>query len=87
MKCRDKCGACCIVPSISSPSPKHPNGKKAGERCKHLTDDMMCEIFTSPDRPGVCAGFTPEELFCGESRTDAIRTLSELEGLTTWEHL
>ncbi len=87
MECRLGCAACCIVPSISSSSPKHPNGKRAGEKCKHLTDDLLCDIFDSPDRPAVCGGFTPEKLFCGDCREYAVETLAKLEGLSEWQHL
>ncbi|MFB6342009.1 YkgJ family cysteine cluster protein [Saccharicrinis sp. FJH2] len=79
MKCRENCGACCIAPSISSPIPGMPNGKKAGEQCIHLTNDFRCGIFTSPERPKVCAGFMAEELVCGHSREEALTILSELE--------
>jgi len=60
MNCRDNCGACCIIPSISSPIPGMPNGKPAGTRCIHLTDEYRCSIFTSPERPRVCGGFKAE---------------------------
>ncbi len=87
MECREKCGACCIVPSISSPLPKMPNGKKGGVPCAHLTDDYKCDIFNSPLRPAVCGGFTPEKAFCGNTRAEAISILAQLEGLTTWNNL
>ena len=78
MECRKGCGACCIAPSISSPIPGMPEGKPAGTRCIHLTDDYLCGIFNSPDRPKVCDTFTAEKLFCGMNRTEAIEILSEL---------
>ena len=84
--CRTGCGACCIVPSISSPIPGMPNGKPAGVRCIHLTWDLKCAIFNSPDRPRVCDGFKAETLVCGEKREDAFKTLAEMEGLD-WEKL
>lgn len=79
MSCRAGCGACCIAPSISSPIPGMPQGKPAGVRCIHLTDDNLCDIFDSLERPKVCGGFQAEDLFCGECREDALRILSELE--------
>ncbi len=79
MECREKCGACCIVPSISSSIPGMPQGKPAGVRCVQLTDDYRCKIFDNPERPKVCAGFMAEELFCGKSREDAFVILGELE--------
>ena len=81
MKCRDNCGACCIMPSISSPIPGMPNGKPAGVQCIHLLEDFRCGIYDSPDRPKVCDGFKAEELVCGNSREEALRILGELEGL------
>ncbi len=81
MECRENCGACCIVPSISSPIPGMPNGKPAGVRCIHLSDDYRCLIFTSPDRPRVCDGFKAEKLVCGDSRQDALQVLCDLEGI------
>ena len=72
MECREKCGACCIGLSISSPIPGLPNGKAAGVPCIHLTDDMRCAIFNHPDRPKTCANFKPELLFCGNNRDEAL---------------
>jgi uncharacterized protein len=80
--CRPGCGACCIVPSISSAIPGMPDGKPAGVRCIHLNDHMQCEIFHSPQRPRVCGGFKAETLVCGENRKDALRNLAWLEGIT-----
>jgi hypothetical protein len=58
-----------------------PNGKPAGVRCIHLTSDLKCAIFTSPDRPKVCDGFKAELLVCGTNREFALKTLAEMEGL------
>ncbi|MCW3806204.1 YkgJ family cysteine cluster protein [Plebeiibacterium marinum] len=80
MECRVGCAACCIAPSISSPMPKMPEGKPAGVPCAHLTDDFRCELFGKKERPRVCGGFTPEPEFCGNSREEAIKILSDLEG-------
>ena len=79
MKCRENCGACCIAPSISSSIPGMPNGKPAGVKCIHLNVDLSCNIFTSPDRPKVCADFQAEELVCGKNREDALVKLRNLE--------
>jgi len=79
MECRVGCGACCIAPSISSSIPKMPNGKKAGERCLHLTEDYKCGIFGSSERPAVCGGFKAELEFCGNSREEALKILGDLE--------
>ncbi|MCG8699397.1 MAG: YkgJ family cysteine cluster protein [Bacteroidales bacterium] len=78
MECRKGCGACCIAPSISSPIPGMPKGKPAGIKCIHLTDDYLCGIFDSPDRPAVCSIFKAEEGFCGKSRSEAIEILRQL---------
>jgi len=87
MECRDKCGACCIVPSISSVLPQMPDGKKGGVRCVHLNDNYRCDIFNSPERPTVCGGFKAERAFCGNNRAEAVRILAQLEGLSIWEGL
>ena len=81
MICRKNCGACCIVPSISSYIPGMPDGKKAGTRCIHLTADYRCSIFQSPERPKVCQQFKAEEIICGKKREDAFRNLALLEGI------
>jgi hypothetical protein len=62
-------------------------GKPGGVSCPHLTSDYKCDIFYSPERPGVCAGFTPEHPFCGNNRDEAIEILAQLQGLSTWKHL
>jgi hypothetical protein len=56
-----------------------PHGKPAGVRCIHLTDDLLCDLIDSPDRPKVCIGFDFDPLICGESREEAMRIISELE--------
>lgn len=82
MECRAGCGACCIAPSISSPLPGMPNGKAAGVRCLHLTDDFLCAIFGHPERPSVCSGFAAEPDVCGNSRDEAIKLIGWLEQVT-----
>lgn len=81
MPCRAGCGACCIVPSISSPIPGMPNGKPAGVKCIHLSEKYQCKIFDSPLRPKVCDGFKADTLTCGSNRTEAIRNLAWMEGI------
>ncbi len=80
MKCRSGCGACCIAPSISSPIPGMPDGKPAGKRCIHLTDDYRCAIYNHPDRPDVCDKFMADPDVCGTGRKEAIILLTMLEG-------
>jgi hypothetical protein len=56
-----------------------PEGKPAGVTCIHLSDDLLCRIFDSPDRPAVCNEFKAEELICGASKIEAEEILSTLE--------
>lgn len=79
MECRVGCGACCVVPSISSPLPGMPEGKPAGEPCIHLTADYRCGLFGQPERPAVCERFQATESLCGDSRRDAFARLHRLE--------
>jgi Fe-S-cluster containining protein len=83
MECRPGCGACCIAPSITSPIPGMPQGKPAGERCLHLSVDMLCGLFGRPERPAVCSQFTADVEVCGSSSEDAIRLLGWWETLTS----
>lgn len=82
MNCRDRCGACCIAPSITSPIPGMPDGKPANVRCVQLGDDERCLIFGKPERPAFCGGLQPSQEMCGATREEAIRWLSALETLT-----
>lgn len=83
MECRSGCGACCIAPSITSPIPGMPQGKPAGERCLHLSVDMLCGLFGRPERPAVCSQFSADVEVCGSSSEDAIRLLGWWETLTS----
>ncbi|WP_175939782.1 YkgJ family cysteine cluster protein [Caballeronia sp. BCC1704] len=77
--CRERCGACCIAPSITSAIPGMPNGKPAGERCVQLDDDLRCQIFGDPRRPACCGGLQPSAEMCGETREHAVQWLTRLE--------
>lgn len=77
--CRPGCGACCIAPSISSAIPGMPGGKPAGVRCVQLTEDLLCKLIDTPQRPAVCNGFRFDPLICGNSREEAIEIISVLE--------
>ncbi|MFY9179089.1 MAG: YkgJ family cysteine cluster protein [Venatoribacter sp.] len=79
MECRAGCGACCIAPSISSPIPGMPEGKKAGERCLHLTFDNLCAIFNDPKRPTVCSQFQADSDVCGQTSEQALQLITLLE--------
>src|SRR3989339_1386686 len=83
--CRVGCGACCIAPSISSFIPGMPNGKPAGVRCLQLSDDNLCLLFESAERPLVCKGFKPSREMCGNCTEDALAYLSKLENATAPE--
>ncbi|MBK37283.1 MAG: zinc/iron-chelating domain-containing protein [Gemmatimonadetes bacterium] len=49
-----RCGACCVAPDIAA------LGKGIGERCPHLTDDLLCAIYE--DRPDVCRAYRADDL-------------------------
>jgi len=80
--CRPGCAACCIAPSISSPIPGMPQGKKAGETCIQLDRRGLCLLFGHPDRPLVCVSLSPSPSMCGSSREEALAALSEMERAT-----
>lgn len=82
MQCREKCAACCIAISISSPIPGMPNGKPAGVPCIQLDEQLGCKIFGKPERPATCGGFQAERAFCGDTTEQAFEMLEALE-LTT----
>ncbi len=82
MKCRVGCGACCIVPSISSPIPGMPEGKPAGIRCIQLTEDNQCRLVGLPDRPTVCSHFKAVIDVCGHDDQQAWGLITQLETLT-----
>ncbi|MCH9697478.1 MAG: YkgJ family cysteine cluster protein [Gammaproteobacteria bacterium] len=82
MQCRTGCGACCIIPSISSPIPGMPDGKPAGVRCVQLDEQNCCKLFNDPRRPDVCHRFQPSYDVCQDSRENAMSALKTLEQLT-----
>ncbi|MCY7355821.1 MAG: YkgJ family cysteine cluster protein [Lysobacter sp.] len=79
MQCRDRCGACCIAPSITSPIPGMPYGKPAGIPFVQLNDDYRCRLFGRPERPSFCASLKPDASMCGVSRAEAFVILDALE--------
>lgn len=83
VNCREKCGACCIAPSISTPIPGMPEGKPAGIRCIQLDENNRCRIFGNPDRPKVCESLQPSKEMCKTSNEGALNYLEELERLTS----
>ncbi len=86
MNCRDRCAACCIAPSISSPIPGMPVvggvSKPAGVRCVQLDEQDRCKIFGQPERPAVCGSLQPSETMCGANREQAMHWLGWLERAT-----
>ena len=76
MECRSGCAACCIAPSISA------LGKPAGVRCTHLTAELRCALFGTPERPEVCTSLRPQLEMCGDSAGEAMATLIRWESLT-----
>lgn len=78
MDCRTNCGACCIIPSISSAIPGMPRGKRAGERCIHLLNDYSCAIYNDKVKPKVCDDFKADIEVCGNTREDALILLQKL---------
>lgn len=80
--CRPGCGACCVVPSISSPLPDLPQGKAAHMRCPHLSPANLCLLFESPLRPQVCQDFRAQASVCGQRTEDAWQILTFLEQAT-----
>jgi len=82
MDCRERCGACCIAPSITTPLPGMPHGKPAGVPCVNLDERLRCRLFGKPERPAFCASLQPMASMCGASRDDAMRELGLLEALT-----
>ncbi len=81
--CREKCGACCIAPTISSFIPGMPDGKPAGVRCVNLDDEFLCRVFDHPLRPSVCKSFGPYTEICGFTREEAMNNISKLETQTS----
>lgn len=82
MRCRDRCGACCIAPSITSPIPGMPHGKPAGIPCVQLDDALRCRLFGRPERPAFCASLRPQLEMCGDSRDAAMTIIAVLERAT-----
>ena len=77
--CRKGCAACCIYLSISSPIPGMPDGKPAGVRCIHLTNDLLCAIYNYPDKPKVCDDFKFDPEICGSNAEEAKNNILKLE--------
>lgn len=59
-----------------------PNGKPAGIPCIHLSSDLHCNIYESPDRPEVCKSFKADPEICGNSRIEAFSIMSWLEDIS-----
>ena len=85
MDCRSHCGACCIVPSITSPIPGMPPSKPAGVQCVQLLPELRCALFGKPERPAFCVSLRPDESMCHATREEALAYLTGLELATTPE--
>jgi len=83
LACRERCGACCIAPSITSSIPGMPHGKPAGIPCVQLDDDYRGRLFGKPERPAVCVSLRPSLEMCGAHRDEALRFLADLEERTS----
>ncbi|WP_460760034.1 YkgJ family cysteine cluster protein [Lysobacter fragariae] len=82
MNCRERCGACCIAPSITSPIPGMPHGKPAGIPCVQLDENYRCRLFGKPERPAFCASLQPQASMCGADRDEALAWIATLERVT-----
>ena len=80
--CRDRCSACCIAPSITSPLPGMPGGKPAGVPCVQLDEAMRCKLFGKPERPAFSGALQPAADLCGGSREEAFALIAMLETAT-----
>jgi hypothetical protein len=56
--------------------------KPGNTRCVQFDGEDRCRIFGDPGRPAVCASLQPSLDMCGQSRTEALLFLSELDRLT-----
>jgi len=59
-----------------------PDGKPAGVRCIHLTEDNLCSLYGGPQRPVFCASYYASEDFCGRSMSEALELIALLEVAT-----
>ncbi|WPJ14180.1 hypothetical protein SH585_09810 [Raoultella ornithinolytica] len=57
-------------------------GKPANTRCVQLSEQNLCNIFTSPLRPKVCASLQPVFEMCSTNREAAMTYLIQLEAST-----
>jgi uncharacterized protein (DUF3820 family) len=60
-----------------------PDGKPAGVRCIHLTEEYLCALYEKPERPQVCINLRAMQEMCGETREHALRYLAWLEEETS----
>jgi len=56
-----------------------PLGKPAGVRCIHLDVDHLCGLWLHPDRPAVCNSLPAVLDTCGNTFTEAIALMDEME--------
>jgi uncharacterized protein len=56
-----------------------PDGKPPGVRCVQLSDELLCRLIGSQERPAVCSSFRFDPLICGNSREEAMQIMEDLE--------
>lgn len=78
----NQCSACCVEISISSPIPGMPNGKKAGERCVQLVNNL-CSLFGLDTRPVVCSSFQASSDICGTTYEESAKKIQWYEKETS----
>jgi Fe-S-cluster containining protein len=78
MNC-NRCGACCIAPSITTPIPNMPQGKPAGTRCANLNERNACSLYGRPERPAFCTGWQPTPEICSTGFVAALENIAALE--------
>ncbi|AHF68233.1 hypothetical protein PCH70_30800 [Pseudomonas cichorii JBC1] len=59
-----------------------PDGKPAGERCLHLSIELLCGLFGMAERPAVCSQFKAAQDVCGVDQAEAIRLIGWWEKAT-----
>ncbi|TPW20638.1 MAG: hypothetical protein FD126_1482 [Elusimicrobia bacterium] len=59
-----------------------PLGKPAGVRCVNLDQAGLCRLWGGPDYPAVCRDFKPQRWVCGETASEAMRLIADLETRT-----
>lgn len=48
----------------------------------NLNDAGLCRLWGGPDYPDVCSAFKPQKWVCGETASEALRLIADLEART-----